>query len=98
VAQVRSRAATVPLEGQLLMKGWMGRGDSLVSGSVTPQSTTDTAVATSLETFTRARYGRDPQLDSSALDEALEAAMAAARRSATAHSWFTEMTTRKPRD
>jgi hypothetical protein len=55
-------------------------------------------VAGSLETFTRARYGRDPKLDGGALDEALEAAIAAAGRSATAHSWLTEMMKRKARD
>jgi hypothetical protein len=98
IGQTRVRAATVPVDGQLLMKGMMGRGGSLVSGSVTSQSTTDSAVASSLETFTRARYGRDPKLDGSALDEALEAAMAAASRTATAHSWLTELMKRKPRD
>jgi hypothetical protein len=98
IGQSRVRTATVPVDGQLMMKGWMGRSGSLVSGSLTSQSTADSAVASSLETFTRARYGRDPKLDGSALDEALEAAIAAAGRSATAHSWLTEMMKRKARD
>jgi len=98
IAQTRVRTATVPVDGQLLMKSRLGRSGSLVSGSLTSQSTTDSAVAGSLETFTRARYGRDPKLDGSALDEALEAAIAAAGRSATAHSWLTEMMKRKARD
>ena len=54
----------------------------MVSGSLTSQSPIDSAVASSLETFTRARYGRDRRLDGSALDEALEAAIAAAGRTA----------------
>jgi hypothetical protein len=98
IGQVRVKdAAPVAVDGQVLMKGMLRRGGALVSGSITPQSTTDTAIASSLETFTRARYGRESKLDSSALDGALEAAMAAARRAASQHSWITEMMNRKAR-
>jgi hypothetical protein len=97
VGQVRVKEAALPLDGQLLMKGLLGRGGALVSGSITPQSTKDAALASSLETFTRARYGRDSKLDSSALDEALEAATAAARRAASHHSWVAELMKRKAR-
>jgi len=97
VGQVRVKEAASPLDGQLLMKGVLGRGGALVSGSITSQSTKDAALASSLETFTRARYGRDSKLDSSALDEALEAATAAARRAASQHSWIAELMKRKAR-
>jgi hypothetical protein len=98
VGQVRVKGAASPIDGQLMMRGLMGRGGALVSGSVTAQSTSDAAVASSLETFTRARYGRDPKLDSSLLDEALDAAMAAASRAASHHSWLTAMMKRTARD
>ena len=61
---------------------------SLVSGSATPQNVADANLASSLLTFTRARYGRNDELDGSALDEALETAIAAARRATSEHSWL----------
>ena len=79
------------------MKGWFGRGGALVSGSATPQNVADANLASSLLAFTRARYGRTDKLDGSALDEALDTAMAAARRAASEHSWLADLLRRKAR-
>ena len=76
------------------MPGWLGRGGAFVSGAVTPQSAGDATVAASLATLTRARYGRAATMDGSVLDEALDAAMAAARRAASKHSWLSELVKR----
>jgi hypothetical protein len=96
VGQTRATAAE-PLEGQLLVKGWLGRGGALVSGSATPQNVSDANLASSLLAFSRARYGRVDKLDGSALDEALDTALAAARRAASQHSWLNDLLRRRAR-
>lgn len=94
----QSRAtATDPLDGQLLVKGRLGGAGALVSGSATPQNVADANLASSLLTFSRARYGRAGTLDGSALDEALDTAIGAARRARSEHSWLSELLKRKPR-
>jgi hypothetical protein len=89
--------AGAPVGGQLLVKSWLGRGGVLVSGSATPQNVEDANLASSLLTFSRARYGRSDKLDGGALDEALETAMAAARRATSEHSWIADLLRRKAR-
>lgn len=96
VGQTRATAGE-PVDGQLLVKGWLGRGAALVSGSATPQNVKDANLASSLQTFTSARYGRTETLDSSALDEALDTAIGAARRAASQHSWLAELWKRSAR-
>lgn len=91
IGQTRVAAGATPLDGQLLVPGWLGRGGAFVSGAVTAQSATDATVAASLAALTRARYGRAATMDGSALDEALDAATAAARRAASKHSWLSEL-------
>jgi hypothetical protein len=97
----QTKAATTdsaPLDGQLLVKGWLGRGGALVSGSATPQNVGDANLASSLQALSRARYGRAAgTLDGGALDEALDTAMAAARRAASEHSWMADLLKRKAR-
>ena len=63
-------------------------GGALVSGSATAETAPDAAIAGSLRTLTVARYGRPAALDSSALDEALDTAMATAGRASSKHSWL----------
>ena len=41
-------SAGAPVDGQLLVKGWLGRGGVLVSGSATPQTVDDANLASSL--------------------------------------------------
>ena len=96
VGQTRAGSATVR-DGQLLVKGWLGRGGAMVSGSATPQNVQDANLASSLLAFTRARYGRTGTLDGSALDEALDTALAAARRATSQHSWLSDLLRRKAR-
>ena len=96
-SQSRATAASTPLEGQLLVRGLLGRGGALVSGSMTAQSVSDANVASSLLAFSAARYGRSDALDSSTLDDALDTAMATARRAASEHSWMAELLKRKAR-
>ena len=90
-------SARAPVDGQLLVKGRLGRGGVLVSGSATPQTVDDANLASSLLVFSRARYGRNDKLDGSALDEALETAMAAARRATSEHSLISDLLRRKAR-
>jgi hypothetical protein len=98
IGQRRATSGARPAEGQLLVAGRLGRGGSLVSGSMTPQSTIDTTVSGSLLVFSRARYGRGAALDSSALDEALDTAIETARRATAEHSWLKDLMKRKARD
>jgi hypothetical protein len=98
VGQIRAKTSSEPLEGQLLIRGLLGRGGALVSGSLTPENVPDTSVAGSLRAFSRARYGRGSSLDGSALDDALDNATVTARRAASAHSWMAELLKRKARD
>ncbi len=98
IGQVRAAAGAAPLDGQLLVRGWLGRGGALVSGATTAQAAGDAAVADSLTAFSRARYGRGTALDGSALDEALDTAMTTARRAASRHSWLATLIRRKARD
>lgn len=96
VGQTRASSATVG-DGQLLVKGWLGRGGAMVSGAATPQNVQDANLASSLLAFSRARYGRTGTLDGSALDEALDTALAAARRATSQHSWLSDLLRRKAR-
>lgn len=96
VGQSKATAAA-PLDGQLLVKGLLGRGGALISGSATSQNVSDANLASSLLAFSRARYGRSDKLDGSTLDDALETAMAAARRAASEHSWVADLLKRKAR-
>jgi hypothetical protein len=85
------------LDGQLLVRGFLGRGGAYVSGSATPQTVGDANLASSLTTFTRVRYGRTGTLDGGTLDEALATAMAAARRAASEHSFVSDLFSRGAR-
>jgi hypothetical protein len=96
VGQTRATAAD-PVEGQLLVKGWLGRGGALVSGSATPQNVSDANLASSLLAFSRARYGRVEKLDGGALDDALDTALDAARRAGAEHSWLNDLLRRRAR-
>ena len=96
VGQTRAGSAAVG-DGQLLVKGWLGRGGAMVSGAATPQNVQDANLASSLLAFSRARYGRTGTLDGSALDEALDTALAAARRATSQHSWLSDLLRRKAR-
>lgn len=96
VGQIRATGGE-PLDGQLLVKGWLGRAGALVSGSATPQNVTDANLASSLLAFSRARYGRAATIDGPALDDALDTAMAAAGRAKSEHSWLADLLRRKPR-
>jgi hypothetical protein len=98
ISQTKATAGTARVDGQMLVKGLFGRGGSLVSGAATAQNVTDANLSSSLLAFSRARYGRTGALDSTALDEALDTAMAAARRAASEHSWMAELLKRKARD
>jgi len=98
IAQQRAAGGGRPVDGQLLVPGWLGRGGSLVSGSITPQSTIDTAVSSSLLAFTRARYGRGATIDDSTLDQALDTAVETAKRAASQHSWVADLLKRRIRD
>jgi hypothetical protein len=89
--QARAAANGAPVDGQLLVKDRLGRGGALVSGSATAETAPDAAIAQSLRTLTVARYGRAANFDSSALDEALDTAMATAGRAASEHSWLKTM-------
>jgi hypothetical protein len=97
VGQARATATSEPLEGQLLIRGLLGRGGALVSGSSTAQSVPDANVASALLAFSRARYGRTGSFDSSALDDALDNATVTARRAVAEHSWMTELLKRRAR-
>ena len=77
-----------PVAGQILVRNRLGRGGAIVSGSATAETAPDAAIAGSLRTLTVARYGRTAALDSSALDEALDTAMATAGRASSKHSWL----------
>jgi len=97
VGQIRATSSSTPLEGQLLIRGLLGRGGALVSGSPTAQSVPDADMASALLTFARARYGRGGALDGAALDGALDTATATARRAASEHSWLSDLLKRKAR-
>jgi hypothetical protein len=90
-------SSDAPLEGQLLVKGFLGRGGALISGSATSQSVGDANLASSLLVLSRARYGRGETLDGSSLDEALDTAIAAARRVASERSWISDLLKRTAR-
>lgn len=98
VGQVRATAGTTPVDGQLLVKGPLGRGGALVSGSVTPQTAGDGNIASSLQALGAARYGRADAADSLVLDEALQAAETTAARAASTHAWYRTLLTRAARD
>ncbi|HQZ39097.1 MAG TPA: hypothetical protein PLH72_08655 [Vicinamibacterales bacterium] len=98
VAQRRATRGTRPVDGQLVIEGWLGRSGAFVSGSATPQSATDAAVSGSLLTLTRLRYGRGAAFDSGHLDQALDTALETARRAASEHSWLSELLKRRTRD
>ncbi len=89
VSQVRPGPNAAAVEGQLLVRNRLGRAAALVSGSATAVTEPDAAIAGSLRVLTAARYGRTAALDSTALDEALDTAMATARRAASKYSWLT---------
>jgi hypothetical protein len=88
VGQSRAGANGAALGGQLLVKDRLGRSGALVSGAATAETVPDAAVASSLRTLTVARYGRASMLDSSALDEALDTAMATAGQASSKFSWL----------
>ena len=99
-ARLSSRYPTVEVrcaDGQLRVKGFLRRGGVYVSGSATPQTVPDANLASSLMAFSRARYGRAEKFDGSTLDEALDTAIAAARRAASEHSFISDLFKRKAR-
>jgi hypothetical protein len=95
LGQARPDAGQAPREGQLLIKGALGRRVALVSASVTTENVGDATLAESLAAFTAARYGRAPAFDASALDRALDDAIAAANRAAAEHSWIRDLLRRR---
>jgi hypothetical protein len=96
VGQSRPSSAA-PADGQLRVKSFLGRGGAYVSGSATPQTVSDANIASSLAAFSRARYGRSEKYDGGTLDEALDTAIAAARRAASEHSLISDLLKRKAR-
>jgi len=96
VGQSRASSAS-PADGQLLVKGFLGRSGAYVSGSATPQTVPDANLASSLLAFSRARYGRAEKFDGGTLDEALDTAIAAAKRAASEHSFIADLFRRKAR-
>jgi hypothetical protein len=83
--QVAVTDGVVAREGQLLVTGFLGRGRALVSGALLPADLGDSGRA-----LLAARYGRGGELDSSALDDALEAGARVAARVKAEHSLLAE--------
>jgi hypothetical protein len=84
-----------PAGGQLtLSRGWFRRRKIAISAPVTGRSVRGHALAPDLDealtTFTAARYGRLERYDNSALDDALAAALRAADRASSQHTWIAE--------
>lgn len=90
-------ADTTPLEGQLLVKGPLGRGGALVSAGITPRTLQDAVLNDTISTFTRARYARTDAFDEIALNAALEQVMTTARRAAVQHSFLGQLWSRMAR-
>lgn len=86
-----------PLEGQLLVKGPLGRGGALVSAGITPRTLQDAVLNDTISTFTRARYARTDAFDEIALNAALEQVMTTARRAAVQHSFLGQLWSRMAR-
>lgn len=84
-------------EGQLLVRGLLGRPGAFVSGSVTAQSVNNSesartqGLADALRTLTVARYGRNGKADSDS-DEAMNAAIRLAKEQQSSHSLIAEWT------
>ena len=84
-------------DGQLLIRGLLGRPGAFVSGSVTAQSVNNAesgstqGLADALRTLTVVRYGRAGQASGDA-DEATNAAIRIAREQSSAHSVIAEWT------
>ena len=98
IGQVKAAGSdTPPLEGQLLVKGPLGRGGSLVSAGVTPRTLQDAVLNDTITTFTRARYARTEAFDEIALNAALEQVMTTARRAAVQHSFLGQLWSRMAR-
>jgi hypothetical protein len=96
IGQTRASSAA-PVDGQIRVTGLLGRGGAFVSGSATPQTVGDANLASSLTTLSRARYGRTASFDSGTLDEALDTAIAAAKRAASEHSFIADLFRRNAR-
>jgi hypothetical protein len=93
VAQIEAAA---PLGGQFAFgRGLIGRRRIAVSSSATAQAVHDNPAAPDLEdamtTFTAARYSRADSYNNGALDDALAAAMRAADRAASQHTWIADL-------
>ena len=92
VGQRPAAAGETPLEGVLVVRSF-GRGDVLVSGSATPESSAfanaPTGLADALRTLTVSRYGRTEKFDSMA-DEAIQAALRVTKQQQSAHSLIRE--------
>ena len=81
-----------PLDGQLAVRGGMGRAGAFVSGSVTPESAGAVpGLNDALRTLTLWRYGRSGEVSGSA-DEAVETAIRLTREQAARHSLVAEWT------
>lgn len=82
------------VEGELLVKGTLGRASTIVSGSVTPQSVPETrapGLAEALAALTIARYGRGEAFGDG-VDDAVATAIRITKQQQSAHSWVTERT------
>ena len=98
IGQVKAAGSdTAPLEGQLLVKGPLGRGGALVSAGVTPRTLQDAVLNDTITTFTRARYARTEAFDEIALNAALEQVMITARRASVQHSFLGQLWSRLAR-
>jgi hypothetical protein len=99
-AVVQTAADRPGREGELLITGgWLPRRHITVSGTTTGSGDSAggaelaaTGLDSALRQLTAARYGRSPEVDASALGEALETVMRAADRVAARHTWLAEAT------
>jgi hypothetical protein len=82
-------------DGELLVRGLLGRPGAFVSGSVTAQSVNNSetartqGLADALRTLTVVRYGRAGKADSGA-DEAMNTAIRLAKEQSSSHSLIAE--------
>lgn len=93
VGQRIAPADYVPLDGELLVGGSLGRAKSVVSGAVTPETASSSlaphGLADALRTLTVALYGRTEKLDSNA-DDAIATAIRVTKQQQSAHSLVSE--------
>ena len=88
VGQRLPKPAEVPVEGELVVSGPLGRGRAFVSGAVTTETASKAGaphgLADALKTLTMARYGRTERIDD--LDDAVATAIRVTKQQRSVHS------------